>query len=183
MIHIGIIYRTIISSSFIFLISCTQFSPAPISVTELPTNTLGGSGIVKGVLDGDSVLIGFNGKTYNTRLACVDAMEYDAPLGNKSTEYLREALPKNSSIDVNVVDVDKYGRLIALVWKDSKLINNEVVRVGSALIYPKYLNNCEGHKQDMLNSQEEAKVRQVGYWGLPEQQQIEPWVWRKNNKK
>lgn len=85
MINIGIIYRTIVSSGFVFLISCTQFSPDPVTLTELPTNTLGGSGIVKRVLDGDSVLIELNGKTYNSRLACVDAMEYDAPLGNKST--------------------------------------------------------------------------------------------------
>lgn len=183
MIQIGLVYRTLISSGIALLISCAQFSPAPISVTELPTNTLGGSGVVKGVLDGDSVLISFNDKTYNSRLACVDAMEYDAPLGNKSTQYLRRTLPKNTPIQVSVVDVDKYGRLVVLAWKDRELINSEVVRTGNALIYPKYFSNCEGFQQDMLASQEEAKVKQVGYWGLPTQQQIEPWEWRKRSKK
>ena len=79
---IGIIYRTIIFSSLTLLASCTQPNPSSITVTELPANTLGGSGIVKEVLNGDSVLVDFKGETYNTRLACIDAMEYDAPLGN-----------------------------------------------------------------------------------------------------
>lgn len=185
MIHIGMIYRTIISGGLVFLISCTQFSPAPvpIPVVEQPTNTLGGSGIVKAVPDGDSVLIEFNGKAYDSRLACVDAMEYNAPLGDKSAQYLRESLPKDSSVEVNVVDVDKYGRLVVLAWKDRKLINSEVVRSGNALIYPKYFGNCKGHEEVMLASEEEAKEKQVGYWSLPEQQQIEPWEWRKKNRK
>ena len=180
---IGIIYRTIIFSSLTLLASCTQPNPSSITVTELPANTLGGSGIVKEVLNGDSVLVDFKGETYNTRLACIDAMEYDAPLGNKSTANLREILPKNSSVTINVVDVDKYGRLIVLAWKNTKLINSELVRNGDALIYHKYLSNCEEHRQTLLDSEQEAKTKKVGYWGLPEQQQIEPWVWRKNRKK
>ena len=182
MIHIGIIYRTIVSSSFILLISCSQFSPAPMTVTEPTTNVLGGSGIVKQVLDGDSFIIDFDGKTYNSRLACVDAMEYDSPLGTESTQYLRQTLPKDSPVKVNVVDVDKYKRLIVLAWKDGKLVNNEVVRTGSALIYHKYLGNCKEHQKTMLASEQEAKVKQVGYWGLPEQQQIKPWEWRRNKR-
>lgn len=182
MLNIGIIYRAIVSSGIIFLISCTQFSPSPVSVTQLPTNILGGSGIVNRVLDGDSVLIDFDSKTYNTRLACVDAMESDAPLGSESTEYLKATLPKNTPVDINVVDIDKYGRLIVLAWKNSELINSKVVRAGSALIYRKFLKNCDGHQQSLIDSEKEAKLEKVGYWGLPEPQQIEPWVWRKNRK-
>ena len=108
--------RIFVSLSLAFISSCT-YPSQPTVVTQLEGSILGGTGTVVKVLDGDSFRTQIGGKIYNARLACIDAMEYNAPLGAESTKALKAILPENSIVLIEVVDVDRYERLIVKASK------------------------------------------------------------------
>lgn len=175
--------RIFVSLSLAFISSCT-YPSQPTVVTQLEGSILGGTGTVVKVLDGDSFRTQIGGKIYNARLACIDAMEYNAPLGAESTKALKAILPENSIVLIEVVDVDRYERLIVKASKaNNTFVNKEMLSTGHAIVYPKYLNNCDGQQELLRESERTARVQKVGFWGLPESEQINPWDWRKQNKK
>lgn len=172
-----------IVASLLFCISCTTKAPEPTFIIKnKPENQLSGVGTVRRIIDGDSIDITFNGESLNVRLACIDAMEKDAPGGKESTSVLEALVPIKSKLEIKVVDIDLYGRLIVEAYLDKELINAKMVQNGAAVVYKKYLSNCKGHEDNLLSLENEAKINGLGFWGLPKPQQIKPWDWRKMQK-
>ena len=137
------------------------------------------TGKVTKIIDGDSVKVRLLGEEKNIRLACIDAMEAKAPMGKESTATLQSLIPIGTTVTLNIVQVDRYSRLVAEIYKNEELINEKMLEAGAAIIYPRYLNNCKENRKKLEAAQQKAQNEKVGFWGLPTNQQINPWDWRR----
>jgi len=123
--------------------------------------------IVK-VIDGDSVVIRMEGKTYQTRLIGIDAPEMgQKPWGGKAKKHLRKLLNGSGGIvrmEMDVTKYDKYDRLLAYLWLDDKtLINELMVRDGYAVLFTIQPNSK--HLDRLKKAQSAARENHSGIWG------------------
>ncbi|MEK8022595.1 MAG: thermonuclease family protein [Candidatus Hydrogenedentota bacterium] len=90
------------------------------------------------------------------------------PFGNDARDYLLRTL-KGREITLIVPDeepTDRYGRTLALVLSDSKVINVELVRLGLAKTY--FLDNrAIINEQAWYEIQDNARKASAGIWSLP----------------
>ena len=157
------------------IVLLTLFIANPVSSEVL-------TGTVVNVIDGDTTTINIQGKRTKIRLACIDAMESNAPMGKESTNLLKKLIPIGTKVRLNIVDTDRYKRLIAEIFVEDNLVNALMVKEGKALIYKKYLKNCPNSIEELQNAEKQAKQKKKGFWGLPIDEQIYPWDWRKNKQ-
>ena len=75
---------------------------------------------------------------------------------------------------VKPITTDRYGRTVAHILVDGLNVNCEMVRMGNAWVYRKYLK-----EHSLLDLETEAMDAKRGLWGLPEFQRVPPWEWRK----
>ena len=135
-------------------------------------------GLVVKVLDGDSIRVKRNGKIHEIRLYGIDAPEYGQGYGNKAKSYTRAHTYKKT-VTIEPMDTDRYGRIVALVKSQGRLVNRELVRDGLAWVYPKYCNRpslCNKMKE--LESK--AKKQRRGLWKAKDP--ISPWEWKRRKK-
>jgi endonuclease YncB( thermonuclease family) len=126
------------------------------------------------ITDGDTVVL-TDGQ--RIRLACVDAPESKQLWGKAATEKLRSLLPIASLVSVNPVDVDRYGRTVAVLSSGETNVNLEMVRGGYALVYRKYLGNCPDGGDDFLAAEDLAKQQKLKFWS--QTAPCEPWNYRR----
>lgn len=124
------------------------------------------SGIPMYVTDGDTIRIG----DARIRLYGIDAPETDQAYGDESTSML-EYLIGNSSVDVEVVDIDRYGRYIGKIYVDGVYLNLEMVKQGCAWYYYDYADD-----RDLEEAELEARRYYRGLWAS---NPIPPWEWRR----
>ena len=147
--------------------------------TAIPASSQVLTGTVVKVIDGDTTTINIQGKRTRIRLACIDAMESNAPMGKESTNLLKNLIPIGTKVRLNIVDKDRYQRLIAEIFVEDNLVNALMVKEGKALVYNKYLKNCPNSIEELKNAEKQAKQKKKDFWGLPINEQIYPWDWRK----
>ena len=142
-------------------------SPAAVSQTLF--------GKVTRVVDGDTVVFTVhNGKTERIRLADIDTPEKDQPWGSEATTALRKwSLSKPARLEV--VDTDRYGRLVATLWVSDVNINRELVREGHAWVYRKYLRDAS-----LIKLEAKAKLIKSGLWSASSA--IKPSDWRRGKR-
>lgn len=123
------------------------------------------------VMDGDTVLVLYNGLKIKIRLANIDAPEKDQAYGMQSKDFLERLLLKKR---VRVVPqaMDQYGRTVGLVYLDGRSVNEEQVRRGNAWEYSHFHSD---HTYIALQS--EAQQARRGLWA--ERSPLPPWQWRK----
>lgn len=134
------------------------------------------------VHDGDTIKAKKSGITENFRLCGIDAPEISQPLGKESRDYLRSLIPVGKSVQISVVDSDRYNRKIAEVFIDGspqKFINKEIVSKGLAYNYDVY-RNCPNQPM-IVTAQEIAKWERVGVWNDSNYQK--PWEYRRLKRK
>jgi micrococcal nuclease len=132
-------------------------------------------GVVVRVIDGDSMQIRRDGKIYEIRLYGIDTPEYKQPYSNKAKQFTRR-LAYNKTVSV---DIDRYGRIVALVFSQGKLVNRELVRAGLAWFYPKYC--LEQPLCGELESLErQARKERRGLWR--DNSPVSPWDWKRQEK-
>ncbi|PWJ27228.1 micrococcal nuclease [Branchiibius hedensis] len=98
----------------------------------------GRTATVTHVVDGDTVDVMLDGMKQRVRLLNVntpESVDPDKPvecMANEASAYLRETLPIGSTVRVetDVEEHDSYGRLLAGIWLDGRLINAEIARNG-----------------------------------------------------
>lgn len=135
-------------------------------------------GVVVRVIDGDSMQIRRDGKIYEIRLYGIDTPEYKQPYSNKAKQFTRR-LAYNKTVSVEKKDIDRYGRIVALVFSRGKLVNRELVRAGLAWFYPKYC--LEQPLCGELESLErQARRERRGLWR--ENSPVSPWDWKRRDK-
>jgi len=82
------------------------------------------------IVDGDTVR-GYpeSGNEVRVRLTGIDAPEDDQPYGAQSTVALT-ALVGDGDVEMLVTDVDRYGRIVALLFRDGVNLNREMIASG-----------------------------------------------------
>ena len=161
-----------------------------ISQAKDPIRTI--EGIVINVSDGDSIQVKDNlGTKVKVRLYGIDAPEAEntsrktrkvTKPGQFYGEEARIALGKklyDKKVKLDVMDIDKYRRLVSIVYLDGKNINQEMVAEGCAWAYRKYLDKALA--SDFIQLEEQAKAKRLGLWQYDKPEP--PWEFRKRIKK
>jgi endonuclease YncB( thermonuclease family) len=127
--------------------------------------------------DGDTIRVTTAaGQKVTVRLACIDAPETaQGQTGAMATEALKQLLGAGS-IEIRPQTVDKYGRTVAEVYANGSNVNQEMVRLGMAYAYRKYLGGCNADAY--LNAEQQAQQQRQGVWRYGDQ--VRPWDFRRN---
>lgn len=120
------------------------------------------------VNDGDTVTLHMNGRKYRSRLIGIDAPEVgQEPWGRRSRQHLRtllKALHWNVSIETDIEQHDKYGRLLVYLWSvDGRLINEIMLRDGNAVLFTIQPNSR--YADQFRKAQHLAREAKLGIWG------------------
>lgn len=104
-----------------------------------------GPTVVTRVIDGDTIVVRHRGSSQRVRLLNVDTPETQHPnrevecLGPEASEFLKEQLQPGDEVLLTFDQErhDRYGRLLAGVYKGGTLLNAEIARAGygTAVIY------------------------------------------------
>lgn len=169
-------FKTLYFSTFIsllFIASLTIFVHPPVSPAAMRTVT----GTVTKVSDGDSIQVTTPEQTkLKVRLYGIDAPEtpkmsqrtgevnkLGQPHGNESWKAL-EGKILDKEVRLEILDIDKYRRLVCMVWSDDRNINLEMITEGYAEAFIEYLKPPYG--AEFLEAEREAKSARRGIWSL-----------------
>jgi len=139
--------------------------------------------VVTKIVDGDTFKAAWNGDTVTVRLCGVDTPESkknakakkDAArsgqdvvlitsMGKKSTEHLKSLLPIGTKVrfEFDVRDKDRYGRLLAYVYRDKIFINERLLQDGMATTMTIAPN--VKYAERFREVEADARVKKVGHW-------------------
>jgi micrococcal nuclease len=133
------------------------------------------SGRVVGVTDGDTIRVLCDRTEVKVRLAEIDAPERGQPFGTQSKAALSD-LVFGRQVRLDVTDTDRYGRSIARVWVGRTDANREMVRLGYAWAYRKYLTDTT-----LLDDEAAAQRARSGLWA--DANPSPPWEFRAQKRK
>ena len=122
------------------------------------------------VIDGDTIEVRIEDRTYKVRYIGMDTPETKHP--QKPVEWMgEEAAVENEKLvggrsvelEKDVSETDRYGRLLRYVWVGDMMVNAELVRLGyaQASSYPPDVRYAELFRE----LQREAREAQRGLWG------------------
>jgi micrococcal nuclease len=123
---------------------------------------------VEKVFDGDTVEANVQGRREQIRLIGIDAPEMSQkPWGRRSKKFLEELVSASGwqlGIEYDVEKRDKHDRILAYLWsRDGKMINEEMVRNGNAVLFS-FPPNVK-HVDRLRSAQVIARENKIGIWG------------------
>lgn len=120
------------------------------------------------ITDGDTVqAVTPEGTKLKVRLYGIDAPETakgqkpGEPFGNDARDYLA-ALVSQKAVRVEIRDIDRYRRMVAVLWLGEKNINQEMLAAGMAEAYREYLK--QPYRTPFIQTEQEAKAQGKGIW-------------------
>ncbi|MFV0436772.1 MAG: thermonuclease family protein [Desulfopila sp.] len=134
-------------------------------------------GMVSKVRDGDSFHIKSESRGYEVRLWGIDCPEHGQPYGNAARKLSR-GLGEGRLVQVLIKDWDQYGRIVGIVTVDGLVVNEELVRQGSAWVYDRYCRDAVCDRWRQL--EKKARAEGLGLWAR--RQPIPPWQWRRSHR-
>ena len=121
-------------------------------------------------VDGDTTHFNIGNEVVKVRYLAIDAPEYTKtkePYGKEASEYVCNALKEAKTIELEYDDgsdqVDKYGRTLAWVFVDGKLLQKDLVEQGLAEV--KYLYGDYAYTEDLKAAEKQAKAKKLNMWG------------------
>src|SRR5690606_24108335 len=144
-------------------------SPAlALEDNEQPSRT---TATVVSVTDGDTIKVKFsNGKIETVRFILVDTPETKhprmgvQPCGPEATAFIKRMLPAGSTVklELDVQERDKYGRLLAYVYKGGKSVQKALLAEGLAkvAVYPPNVKYVDEYRA----IEAKAKAAKKGIW-------------------
>ena len=123
--------------------------------------------------DGDTVIIKDASKVYKLRITDIDAPERTQTYGLKSRRALMKFC-KNAKLQVQLLDMDKYGRKLGKLECNNQDASFYMVKNGHAWFYQQYSSDSALELAEL-----EARNHKRGLWKT--QHPTPPWVWRKNH--
>ena len=117
---------------------------------------------VERISDGDSFYCN-GGK--RVRLIGIDTPELNqGELGRASRDALRGLMPVGTDVrlETDVRPADQYQRTLAYVWRDSIMINREMIRQGWAVLYTVPPN--VRYVERLRAAQDSAREERAGHW-------------------
>ncbi len=124
------------------------------------------------VYDGDSIKVNSNNRYYEIRLASIDAPEYSQEFGQFCKTKLSNLI-ENQMINIQPRTTDRYDRIVADILFGKMNINKEMVKIGCAWAYRKYL-----YDQSYIGLEKTAQKQKIGLWSQPKSLWIPPWKTR-----
>ena len=120
------------------------------------------------ISDGDTVqAVTPEGTRLKVRLYGIDAPETPKgskpgePFGNASRNYLA-SLVGQRSVRVEILDIDRYRRMVAVLWLGERNVNQEMISAGMAEAYVEYLK--QPYRAPFIRAEQEAKANGRGIW-------------------
>ena len=148
-----------------------------------PASAFAGQYEVTRVTDGDTILVKAGGTTTTVRLVGIDAPEAShsknqpgQPFSKAATKYLA-AMVLNKTVEIKSYGSDRYGRTLAEVVLDNRIVNIEMIQAGLSEGY----RGKPASGLDMApyrKAEEEAKAAKRGMWVLGEKY-VSPRDWRR----
>ena len=131
------------------------------------------------VSDGDTIHVTTPEKTKLTvRLYGIDAPETPKinqhtghinkpgqPFGEKSWKALNAKIMEKQ-VRLDIIEIDRYKRMVGMIWIGDRNINLEMVREGYAEAYTEFLK--KPYRTEFLSAEREARSAKRGIWGLPD---------------
>ena len=145
-------------------------------------------GVVVEVTDGDTINLKTpEGTILKVRLYGIDAPETEKysrrtgriskagqPYGEEAYRALEsKVLGKKAKVDI--IDIDRYKRMVGIVYLDSGNINLEMVKEGWAWAYTQYLDRP--YASEYIDAEKEARAKKLGIW--QQRNPTPPWEFRK----
>lgn len=163
-----------------FLILCLFAGLTTLPFTSFsfalePIRTVAGT--VTKVSDGDTIHVTTPEKTkLRVRLYGMDAPETPKinqrtghinkpgqPYGEESWKAL-DAKIMEKPVRLDIIDIDRYKRMVGVIWIGNRNVNLEMVREGFAEAYVEYLK--EPYRAQFIQAEKEAKSTRRGIWSL-----------------
>jgi micrococcal nuclease len=123
-------------------------------------------------VDGDTISINYQGEEKNVRFLLVDSPETshprmgEQPFGREAKEYTSSIISNANKIELEF-DIgpqkDKYGRLLAYVYVDGKMLQEELLKQGLARVAYVYPPNTR-YVDQFKEIQKEAQQQGIGIW-------------------
>jgi endonuclease YncB( thermonuclease family) len=178
------LFRTFTLLFVILFLACASI---PTSKAAIRTVT----GTVTKIVDGDTVHLTTPEQTkLKIRLYGIDAPETDKsnnktgqinkpgqPYGEESMNALANKI-MGKKVKVDILDIDKYRRMVCMIYLDDRNINLEMIRDGYAEAFVEYLK--PPYREEFLAAEREAQSARKGIWSLPDYER--PRVYRKRLK-
>ena len=133
------------------------------------------AGRVLDVTDGDTVTVARGRGQVTVRLFGVDAPEGAQPYGPESTAALSR-LVLGKVIDVDMRDVDQYGRLVAAVSVGGADVGEALVRAGAAWHYVEFSDSAA-----LAAAERDARAARRGLWQMASP--LAPWLFRRGGER
>ncbi|GJF43694.1 thermonuclease family protein [Staphylococcus argenteus] len=123
-------------------------------------------------IDGDTVKLMYKGKPMTFRLLLIDTPETKHPkkgvekYGPEASAFTKNMVENAKKIEVEFdkgQKTDKYGRGLAYIYADGKMVNQALVRQGLAKVAYVYKPN-NTHEQLLRKSEAQAKKEHLNIW-------------------
>lgn len=140
-------------------------------VVEVGAGEMEGEVTVARVVDGDTIVVRMDGSQEKVRFIGVDTPETKHPTepvecyGPEASAFTERLLPPGTSVrlEVGVEEWDEYGRLLAYVWLEDRMVNEVLLSEGYArtMTIPPNVRYAERFRR----AQREARAEGRGLWG------------------
>ena len=143
------------------------------------TSALALDGKVVGVSDGDTITVLSADKTqHKIRLYGIDCPEKAQDFGQKAKQFTSDMV-FGKVVDVEAIDIDRYGRTVGMVSINGQSLNEELVRAGYAWVYNQYCKKPFCAQWGLL--QQQARANKKGLWAHPNS--VAPWDFRRGTSR
>jgi len=141
-----------------------------------PILAIAGQYKVVRVVDGDTIVIKYNGKYEKVRFLCVNTPEsvhpdkkQNIPMGKVASRYTqKKLLGKHIDLEFEGNRLrGNYGRLLAYVFVDRENFNIDLVRQGLSPYYTKY-DKSQKYDSEFRAAEKQARKEKLNIWGDPE---------------
>jgi endonuclease YncB( thermonuclease family) len=126
------------------------------------------------VRDGDTIEVMRDGRTVRVRLWGIDCPEQGQAFGTRARQFTAERA-FGKEVGVEVVDIDRYGRIVGRVTADGRDLNLALVQEGLAWWYEFHAP----HASDLEAAQRDARQARRGLWA--DAAPVQPWEFRRQH--
>lgn len=129
------------------------------------------------IIDGDTFVITQEGQEVKIRLYGVDCPELDQSYGKMAKIY-SESFLMGQDVSIEIVDKDKYGRMVCMVYVGSACLNEHLLKEGLAWHYTFFDRSKNFTRWSSI--QDSCMFHHVGIWSDPDP--IEPQIFRRKGR-
>ena len=147
-----------------------------VLLIAFPAPAVSGQYKVVRVVDGDTIVINYNGKYEKVRMLCVNTPEsahpdekQNIPMGKVASRYTLKKLTGkyvNLEFEINRLR-GNHRRLLAYVVIDGQNLNLDLVRKGLSPYYTKY-GRSQKYDVEFRAAEKQARKEKLNIWGDPE---------------